>query len=93
MLKEFNIFEAMQFRLPLISTFEGAIPEIIEDGVNGFLVAQKDVIALANKLEVLIKDKELRSKMGAAAYLKFSNNYTLEIFENNMVKVLNKCFP
>ena len=86
------LLEASQFGLPMVSTFEGAIPEIIEDGVNGFLVAQKDVVALANKLEVLIKDKELRSKMGAAAYLKFSNNYTLEKFENNMATVLNKCF-
>ena len=82
------LLEASQFGLPMVSTYEGAIPEIIEDGVNGFLVAQKDVIALSNKLEVLIKDKELRFSMGAAAYLKFSNNYTLEIFENNMSKIL-----
>ena len=83
------LLEASQFGLPMVSTYEGAIPEIIEDGVNGFLVTQKDVVALANKLEVLIKDEDLRLKMGAAAYLKFSNNYTLEKFENNMIELLN----
>lgn len=84
------LLEAMQFKLPIISTFEGAIPEIIEDGVNGFLVEQKNVTSLSNKLEILIKNEALRVEMGAAAYLKYSNNYTLENFENNMAKILNK---
>jgi len=33
--------EAMQFNLPQISTFEGAIPEIIENGSNGFLIKKE----------------------------------------------------
>ena len=44
----------MQHSLPVVSTFEGAIPDVVEDGVSGFLVQQKDAIALAEKLELLI---------------------------------------
>jgi len=84
------LLEAMQFGLPLISTYEGAIPEIIEDGVNGFLLKQKNTDTLTSKLEILINDKQLRSKMGEAAYDKYIKNYKLEIFESNMLKILNK---
>jgi len=84
------LLEAMQFRLPLISTYEGAIPEIIEDGVNGFLLKQKNIDTLTSKLEILISDKQLMLKMGEAAYEKYIKNYRLEIFESNMFKILNK---
>lgn len=84
------LLEAMQYHLPLVSTFEGAIPEIIEDGVNGFLVKQNDAEALASMLETLIKKEELRLKMGEAGYLKYLNKYSLERFENNMVEILSK---
>ena len=45
--------EAMKHNLPIISTFEGGIPDIIKDGETGFLVPQKDSQALAQKLEIL----------------------------------------
>ena len=80
--------EAMQFALPIISTFEGAIPEVILDGYNGFLVPQKNVIALAEKLEVLISNPELRNKMGLAGKRLYQEKFTLEIFEKRMVEIL-----
>lgn len=82
--------EAMQHSLPVISTFEGGIPDIVDDGVTGFLVPQKDVQALANKLEYLILNPEVRKLMGEAGLKKFKENYTLEIFENNLVNILKK---
>lgn len=82
------LLEASQYKLPLISTVEGAIPEIIEDGNNGFLVQKKDAIVLAEKLEILIKDESLRIALGNAAYLKYLKEYTLSTFENNMCSIL-----
>ncbi|MGB5418844.1 glycosyltransferase, partial [Algibacter sp.] len=87
------LLEASQFKLPMISTFEGAIPEIIEDGLNGFLVAKKDSLALAEKLEVLINDEALRGTMGTAAYKKYMNAYTLSKFEKNMCSILKSINP
>lgn len=81
------LLEAMQFNLPLISTYEGGIPEIIEDEVNGFIVKQSNIVSLLMKLEELVTNKELRIKMGKAGNIKFSNEYTLEKFEHNMVNI------
>jgi len=83
------ILEAMQLGLPVISTFEGAIPEIVDDGLTGFLVKQQDELDLAEKIETLLRDKELRIKMGEAGRKKFEENYTLEIFEKNMHNVFD----
>lgn len=81
--------EAMQYALPIVSTPEGGIPDIIEDGVNGYLVPQKDVEALADKLEILIKNDELRKKMGEAGRKKYEAEFTLQKFEERMVEILN----
>lgn len=80
--------EAMQFELPIISTFEGAVPEVILDGVNGYLVPQRNVEILAEKLEVLILNPELRNEMGSAGKKMYEEKFTLEIFEKRIVEIL-----
>lgn len=84
------LLEAMQFSLPVVSTYEGGIPDIIDNGINGFLVSQKDVSALAEKLEVLIRKPELRQQMGLAGKIKFEKEFTLKKFENNIQIILNQ---
>ncbi len=83
------LLEASQFALPLVSTFEGAIPEIVENGVNGYLVPKNDSDALVEKLELLIKDPALRAALGSNALIKFNELYSLEMFEKNMGFILN----
>ena len=83
--------EAMQHSLPIISTKEGGIPDIILEGVNGFLVPQKNSKALADKLEVLIGNPELRNKMGLAGKMMYEEKFTLEIFEKRIIEILHDC--
>lgn len=80
--------EAMSFSLPIVSTFEGGIPDIIEDGVTGFLVPQRNAEALAEKLEVLIKNPTLCKTMGKAGREKFEKKFTLSVFEKKITKIL-----
>ncbi len=87
------LLEAMQYSLPTVSTFEGGIPDEIEDGLTGFLVPQKNVEALTNKLQLLIENPALRQKMGAAGRQKYEQEFTLEIFENNLSNILEKILP
>jgi glycosyltransferase involved in cell wall biosynthesis len=82
--------EAMQHSLPIVSTFEGGIPDVVEDGITGFLVKQKDVRNLADKLETLIKNPELRRQMGAAGRAKYEKEFTLKKFENTFTTILTK---
>ncbi len=84
------ILEAMQFSLPVISTYEGSIPDVVVDNKTGFLVNKEDVLMLAEKIEILLKDESLRLKMGREGYEKFINNYTFEHFENNMYNSFKK---
>jgi colanic acid/amylovoran biosynthesis glycosyltransferase len=45
-----SLMEAMAMQLPVISTNHAGIPELVEDGVNGFLVQEKDVEAYSEKM-------------------------------------------
>lgn len=83
------ILEAMSYGLPVISTNEGAISEIIDDGENGFIVEKKDAIDLADKIEILINDKHRLIEMGKAAKTKFENTYTFANFETNFMRILD----
>lgn len=76
--------EAMQFSLPIVSTFEGGIPDVVEDGTTGFLVEKNNASALAEKLDILIKNPELCREMGRKGREKFEKYYTMDAFE--------KCF-
>ncbi len=84
------IIEAMQFGLPVISTNEAAIPEIIEDGVTGFLVNKDAPVEIAKKVEELMKNPILRIKMGKAGRKKYEEKYTLRHCEENMKKVFQQ---
>ncbi len=78
----------MQHSIPIVSTFEGGIPDVVEDGITGFLVPQKDAQILAEKLELLIKDHELRIKMGVAGRSKYEKEFTLQAFESKLQRIL-----
>lgn len=82
--------EAMQQSIPIVSTFEGGIPDMVEDGMTGFLVQQKDVVALADKLEILISNPILRKQMGVQGRKKYEQEFTLTVFENKMTTLLNE---
>jgi len=84
------LLEAMQSELPIISTYEGAIPEIVEDGKTGFLVNPSNIEALAEKIETLITNESLRMSMGKLARERFLKKYTFSEFERNMNNVFQK---
>jgi len=60
------IAEAMAHGKPVVGTRVGAIPEIVRNRVNGFLVDRGDSEAMAEALISLIRDPQLRERLGAA---------------------------
>jgi len=83
------ILEAMACGLPVVTTDQGGITEAIIDGKGGFIVKKNDPKDLAEKLEILINDKELRLKMGQFNRQRYLENFTLEKFEENWIKFFN----
>ena len=78
----------MQHKLPCVSSYEGAIPKIIEDGYNGLLCNPHDINSLANCLKSLINNKEGRVKMGENGLSLYETKYKLTYFENNLNSIL-----
>ena len=85
-----TLVEAMQHRLPIVSTDVGAIPDMVEDGVNGFVCQQRDVDSLVTALERLITDPALRQQMGERGYQRYLDLYTLEAFEKRFAMLIQQ---
>lgn len=84
------ILEAMQHALPCISTCEGAIPDIIEEGKTGIVVGRKSPEELADAISRLTGDATLRRTMGKAAREEYEKKYGLEAFERKMCSILHQ---
>lgn len=81
------LLEAMQYSLPIISTPEGGIRDIIEEGKNGYIVQQEDSKGLADKLEMLIKNPQLQIEMGKAGFKKYQDEFTVEMYGKRLDKI------
>ena len=85
-----SVLEAMLMGTPVVSTNVGIVPEVITDGINGFVAEVKDSKALAEKLNTLLSDKELQQKFTAISKEKILENNaadaiakrTLEIYKS-----------
>lgn len=84
------LLEAMQYELPVISTKEGGIRDIVEDNVTGLIVERNNPIDLADKLEVLINNEAMRLEMGRAGHSKYENEFTLQAFESKLQEILEE---
>ena len=80
--------EAMQHGLPIVTTDEGGIPDVVRDGENGLICEKNNPEDLAKKLMLLLNDKQLRVKMGQDGYKKYQEKFTLEIFEKRFTEIL-----
>jgi glycosyltransferase involved in cell wall biosynthesis len=70
--------EALAARKPVVSTAVGGVPDVVHDGVDGFLTPAGDTDALAERLQRLARDPELRARMGAAGRERVLEQYAVE---------------
>ncbi|NVB84263.1 MAG: glycosyltransferase family 4 protein [Kofleriaceae bacterium] len=83
--------EAMQAGLPVVTTREGALPEIVEVGKTGFLVPPGDPVSLAKCLAALVPDRALQRQLGANGRARYLAKYTQAEFERNLADALVTC--
>ena len=72
------ILEAMCAGLPIISTNVGSIPEIVEDGKNGFIIEPGNIEKLADKISLLIENKVLAKNISDHNYISARELYNIE---------------
>src|SRR5262249_23704131 len=73
-----SLLESMAATRPVVATDVGSVSEIVEDGVNGFLVSPGAPDQLAQAMLRVLKDPELGRRLGEAGRNKVERQYTVE---------------
>lgn len=84
------ILHAMAEGIPVVASMEGTIPEIIEDGINGFLFKKGNVDQLARKILDLAGDAHLRQQMGAANRRRYVSHYSPQVCGRGMTEAFEQ---
>ncbi|KJH72468.1 glycosyltransferase [Aliterella atlantica] len=79
--------EAMAMGLPVISTLHGGIPELVKDGVSGYLVPERDANAIATKLSYLIAHPEIWQQMGKEGRSQVEDRYDMNKLNDELVEI------
>lgn len=84
------IMEAFAYGLPVVSTLHAGIPEVVKDGVSGFLLTERDVNALAEKLLLLVKQPGMRTSMGSEGYEFVVNHCDVATLNDRLLETYQK---
>ena len=82
------VLEAMGTGLPVVTTAEGGIPDMVRDGVDGLICPKGDPSALADALQKLLSDASMRTRLGESGKARYRMSYTQEQFEKRFVEIL-----
>ena len=86
------VIEAMATGMPVISTRCGGVEDIIEDGVNGFLVDKDDDEKMANIILKLKSNPELRKKISRNAYKTVKEKFSFDKICNQFKQIFDSFF-
>ena len=81
------ILEGMSYGIPVIATRIGAIPEVVTDGQEGFLIEPGDVPSLADRMLRISSDPEMRERIGQAARRRIEVHYSLDVMVDRIMNV------
>jgi len=82
-----SVIEAMAFGLPVVATNVGGLPEVVQDGVTGILVPSKDPNALADAIVRLLRDPDLRKRLGNAGRERVLSEFRTDRIVEQTLKV------
>lgn len=79
--------EAMAMGVPVIGTRHGGIPELVDDGISGYLVPERDAAALAERITHLIENPATWSTLGEAGRAKIEREYDIDKLNDELVSL------
>jgi colanic acid/amylovoran biosynthesis glycosyltransferase len=84
------LMEALAMGIPVVTTQHSGIPELVKDGESGYLVPERDVEALAQKLEFLALRPKIWSKMGEAGRKFVERHYDINKLNDKLVNIFDQ---
>jgi len=81
-----TLMEAMASGMPVVSTRHSGIPELVQDGISGFLFAERNVSGMAKALDRLWSDPALCRRMGTAACIRVQSMHDIESLNRQLVR-------
>ncbi|MBR1682829.1 MAG: glycosyltransferase family 4 protein [Bacteroidaceae bacterium] len=85
-----SLIDACAVGKPIVTTNSIGCKDVVDDGINGFLIPVKNSESLAEKLRILIEDKALRVRMGKAAREKAEREFAIEDVIEKHLEIYNK---
>jgi colanic acid/amylovoran biosynthesis glycosyltransferase len=79
--------EAMAIGVPVISTYHGGIPELIQDNVSGFLVPERNAVAIAEKISYLLENPQIWNSITQTARAHVEENYDLHKLNDELADI------
>lgn len=83
-----SIMEAMNADLPIVATNVGDNGKLVRSETNGYLCEKKDYSDIADKLEILANDNNLRIKMGKESKVLLKAEYSVDKFRQSYINLL-----
>lgn len=84
-----SILEAYQAGLVVLSTDNGAIPSMVKDSVNGFIIPQNNSAELTKRMKYLIEHPEIQQEIKSTNRAVFEERYTEKIFISNFIEIID----
>ncbi len=85
-----TMLESLATEKPIIVTRAGGMPEIISDGINGFVIPLKDFEELAGTIIRLLGDKSLRDRFGRTGHQMINSYYTKQNITDNTIDIFRQ---
>lgn len=88
-----TVLEALASGIPIVATSVGAVPEVLKEGVNGFLVDPGDVNMLGDRIVRILTDAQLAEKMAKANKELAFEEYDIRHLCNKLISIYNQLLP
>jgi len=83
----YTILEAMQYSMPIISTGVGALSSVVQNNINGFIVSEKNINSLSEKMKYFLENKYEIKRIGMNSLCQVQEKYSIKQMKNTFKKI------